>query len=93
MPITRYIVDKVMLPQIAEDIENVMISKAKYVADSQKTEDTMDGFETILVEAKKSLDKQMRFFNTTKNLLEAVSYTHLFWNRKSTTRSVQSRHS
>ena len=72
MPITRYIVDKVMLPQIAEDIENVMISKAKYVADSQKTEDTMDGFETILVEAKKSLDKQMRFFNTTKNLLEAT---------------------
>ncbi|MEI3554408.1 MAG: hypothetical protein V8Q54_07060, partial [Alistipes senegalensis] len=72
MPITRYIVDKVMLPQIAEDIENVMISKAKYVADSQKTEDTMDGFETILVEAKKSLDKQMSFFNTTKNLLEAT---------------------
>lgn len=72
MPITRYIVDKVLLPQIAEDIENVMISKAGYIADSQRTEDTMDGFETILVEAKKSLDKQIRFFNTSKNLLEVT---------------------
>ncbi len=72
MPITRYIVDNIMLPKITEDIENVMISKAKYVEDSQKTEDTMDGFETILVEAKKSHDKGFRFFKTTKNLLEAT---------------------
>lgn len=72
MPITRYIVDKVLLPQIAEDIENVMISKAGYIADSQKTEDTMDGFETILVEAKKTLDKQIRFFNTSQDLLKAT---------------------
>ncbi len=72
MPLTRYIVDNVLLPQIDEDIENVMISKAKYVADSEKTEETMDGFETILVEAKKSHDKAFRFFNTTKNLLEAT---------------------
>ncbi len=50
MSITRYIVDNIMLPKITEDIETVMISKAKYVEDSQKTEDTMDGFETILVE-------------------------------------------
>ena len=71
MPITRYIVDKVMLPQIAEDIENVMISKAKFVEGSQKTEDTMDGFETILAEARKSL-APMQFFNTAKNLLEAT---------------------
>ncbi len=72
MPITRYIVDKVLLPQIAEDIENVMISKAKFVEDSQKTEDAMDGFETILVDAKKSRNKHFRFFNTDKNLLEAT---------------------
>lgn len=73
MPITRYIVDKVLLPQIAEDIENVMISKAKYTEGSDKTEDAMDGFETILVEAKKAADKgRMNFFNTDKNLLEAT---------------------
>ncbi len=72
MPITRYVVDKVMLPQIAEDIENVMILKAKFVEDSQKTEDTMDGYETILVEAKKAHDKRFRFFKNDKNLLEAT---------------------
>lgn len=72
MPLTRYIVDNIMLPKIAEDIETVMIAKAKYVEDSQKTEETMDGFETILVEAKKSHDKGFRFFKTTKNLLKAT---------------------
>lgn len=72
MPITRYIVDNIMLPKIVEDIENVMIAKAKYVDGSQKTEETMDGFETILVEAKKSHDKGFQFFNTNKNLLKAT---------------------
>ncbi len=72
MPITRYIVDNVMLPQIADDIENVMIAKAKYVEDSKKTEETMDGYETILVEAKKSHNKSFRFFKDDKNLLKAT---------------------
>lgn len=71
MPITRYIVDKVLLPQISEDIENVMISKAKFVDESQETEETMDGYETQLVEAKKSGDKHIQFFYDATNLLTA----------------------
>lgn len=72
MPITRYIIENVMLPQIADDIENAMIAKAKYVEDSRKTEEAMDGYETTLVEAKKSHDKRFRFFKNDKNLFEAT---------------------
>lgn len=71
MPITRYIVDKVLLPQISEDIESVMISKAKFVDGTGKTEDAMDGIETQLVEAKKSGDKHIQFFYDSTNLLTA----------------------
>ena len=71
MPITRYIVNNILLPQIAEDIELVMIGKAKYVADSEETHQTMDGIETQLVEAQKSSDSKMRFFKDATNLLNA----------------------
>lgn len=72
MPITRYIIDKVLIPKIAEDVELVMTGKAKFVEGSDKTEETMNGIETQLVEAKKSLDKNINFFNTDVNLLEAT---------------------
>lgn len=71
MPITRYIINQVLLPKIAEDLELVMTGKAKRVEGSEKTEETMNGIETQLVEAKKSLDKRINFFKTDKNLLAA----------------------
>lgn len=71
MPITRYIIDKVLLPKIGEDMEFIT-GKAKFVENSDKTEETMNGIETQLVEAKKTLDKHINFFKTDKNLLEAT---------------------
>ncbi|MEG2063515.1 MAG: hypothetical protein RRY23_00090 [Alistipes sp.] len=71
MPITRYIIDKVLLPKIAEDMEFIT-GKAKYVKGSDKTEETMEGIETQLVAAKRSLDKNISFFANAKNLLEAT---------------------
>lgn len=70
MPITRYIVSNILIPQIAEDLELVMTAKAKYVKDSKETSATMDGIETQLVEALASEDKKgMNFYNGATNLL------------------------
>lgn len=62
MPITKYITEKMLKPQILTDIELRMIAKGKFVEHSwgdavengpgTPPEDSMDGFETILVEAK-----------------------------------------
>ena len=71
MPITRYIIDKVLLPKIGEDMEFIT-GKAKFIEGSDKTEETMNGIETQLIEAKKTLDKHINFFKTEKNLLEAA---------------------
>ena len=70
MPITRYIVNNILMPQIAEDIELVMIGKAKYVEGSEETSKTMNGIEVQLVEAKASADSKMRFFKDAENLLD-----------------------
>ena len=56
MPITRYIVQKILLPSILQDIEMKMIGKGKYKAkenptDAGKPEESMNGIETLLVEA------------------------------------------
>lgn len=77
MPITRYIVNNILLPQIAEDIELVMISKAKYVEGSEETSQTMNGIEVQLVEAKNSSDSKIRFFKDAVNLLTASDETVL----------------
>lgn len=70
MPITRYIVSNILIPQIAEDLELVMTAKAKYVEGSKETSATMDGIETQLVEALASEDKKgMNFYNGATNLL------------------------
>lgn len=68
MPITRYIIDKVLLPKITDDIEMVMIGKAKFVDGSKKTEEVMDGIETQLVEERKTRKKGMWIFDTDKDL-------------------------
>lgn len=71
MPITRYIVSNILIPQIAEDLELVMTAKAKYVEGSKETSATMDGIETQLVEALASEDKKgMNFYKDATNLLE-----------------------
>lgn len=71
MPITRYIVSNILIPQIAEDLELVMTAKAKYVEGSKETSATMDGIETQLVEALASEDKKgMSFYKDATNLLE-----------------------
>lgn len=72
MPITRYIVQNVLMPSIVNDIELKMIAKGKYNEGLDTPEASMDGFETILVNARKSLDKGIRFFNTDVNLRTAT---------------------
>ncbi|OYD44316.1 hypothetical protein CHU00_17560 [Sphingobacterium cellulitidis] len=57
MPITKYIWEQLLYPQILDDIELRMIFKGKYVENSDPNtptdpEDGMDGIETILVDQK-----------------------------------------
>jgi len=70
MPITKYIIENLVKPQILQDIELRMIFKGKYneATDVEENdaatppEDAMDGLETILVEAKTSGNKGINFF-------------------------------
>lgn len=68
MPITKYIINVMLFPQILEDIELRMVFKGKFVEkdfDSDEAgipEDSMDGLETILVEAKTTGDKGINFY-------------------------------
>lgn len=62
MPITKYITDTLVKPQMLQDIEMRMVAKGKYVEKDWNTvnsgdagtapEDACDGFETILVDNK-----------------------------------------
>ncbi|NQD71989.1 hypothetical protein HP439_14780 [Sphingobacterium shayense] len=56
MPITKYIWEELIYPQILDDIELRMIFKGKYVEsttdEATDPEDGMDGIETILVDQK-----------------------------------------
>lgn len=70
MPITRYIVSHILMPQIGEDLELVMTGKAKYVEDSDETSATMNGIETQLAEALVSGGTGIQFFKNATNLLE-----------------------
>jgi polyhydroxyalkanoate synthesis regulator protein len=71
MPITKYIWNELLYPQILNDIELRMIFKGKYVEHTGDTatppEDGMDGLETILVEAKASGTSNIPFFNKYPN--------------------------
>lgn len=57
MPITRYIIENIVMPAVLNDIEMIMIGKGKYKqlapGDPSTPADTMDGLETILVDAYK----------------------------------------
>lgn len=71
MPITRYIVENHILPKTLDDITRSMIGKGKYdpAPASVKTGDagrpaskSMDGYETILVEGKKTGQHKINYF-------------------------------
>lgn len=62
MPITKYITDVLVKPRILQDLELRMVAKGKFIEKSWgdvntndpggKPEDSMDGYETILVDSK-----------------------------------------
>lgn len=71
MPITKYIIENHILPKTLDDITRAMIGKGKYEAApaSVKTGDpgraaakSMDGYETILVEGKKTGAHKINYF-------------------------------
>lgn len=71
MPITKYIVENHILPKTLDDITRSMIGKGKYEAAPASVKDgdngrsaaqSMDGYETILVEGKKSGAYKINYF-------------------------------
>lgn len=70
MPITRYIVENHILPKILDDITVSMIAKGKFidagtVADGdtgKAAKNSMDGFETILVEGKTDENCKINYY-------------------------------
>lgn len=71
MPITKYIVNQLILPRILDDIELRMIFKGKYVesTDDNATapEESMDGIETLLVAQKALGNSKVNFFGQSIN--------------------------
>lgn len=76
MPITRYIVQNILLPSILQDVELRMIGKGKYIETALgvagRAEDAMDGVETLLVAAAKSKDKGINFYPNPVDLTKAT---------------------
>lgn len=80
MPLIKYIIDYMILPQILEDLELKMVWKGKYKEASGVTDgsaatppqDSMNGIETILVEALKNKgtdnDTGINFIDSTLDL-------------------------
>lgn len=87
MPITDYITNVMVLPQVLQDIELRMIAKASYVEQDWSTvsendpgtppEDSMTGFETILIDAKAAVggasDTGINFFSQSINWVTATN--------------------
>lgn len=69
MPITRYILEEHIVPKVLDDITLSMLGKGKYVAAGSKSDgdegtaavNSMDGFETQLVEGKTTEGCKMNF--------------------------------
>jgi hypothetical protein len=86
MPITKYITETLVKPQILQDIELRMVAKGKYVEKDWNTvntgdpgtapEDAVDGFETILVDSKALVGtasaRGINYFNRTINWKNAT---------------------
>ncbi|MEO9474150.1 MAG: hypothetical protein ABJG41_01405 [Cyclobacteriaceae bacterium] len=77
MPITNYITNELLMPRVLQDIELRMSAKGEFeeldwsaISEGdagQVPEKSMDGYETILVNAKASADKGINFFDQTIN--------------------------
>jgi hypothetical protein len=76
MPITLYIWNELIYPALLQDIEMRMIWKGKFIDHAltqaegdvaTPPEDSMDGLETILVDAKTTGDKGVHFYNKFPN--------------------------
>lgn len=78
MPITRYIVENHILPKILDDITVSMIAKGKFVdagtvndGDTGKAaKNSMDGFETILVEGKTDENCKINYYKAAADPME-----------------------
>lgn len=78
MPITKYIIENHILPKVADDITLSMIGKGKFVEvenpqdgdEGSAAVDSMDGFETILVEGRKNPNCKFNFFKAAANPFE-----------------------
>lgn len=77
MPITRYIIEQHILPKIQDDLTRKMVGKGKYEAAPTGQQDgapgrdaaqSMDGYETQLVEAFKTGKSNMHFYKGAKDL-------------------------
>lgn len=73
-PITRFIIENMIMPKVQDDITRVMLGKGKFVEPSADAAEgstgtnainSMDGIETILVEDKKA---EVKKFNHYKNV-------------------------
>ncbi|GAA4137885.1 hypothetical protein GCM10022216_14400 [Sphingobacterium kyonggiense] len=67
MPITKYIINKLVFPKLMDDIEKRMVFKGKYKLKTDPNaasspEDSMDGIETILIAEKANPATKMKFF-------------------------------
>lgn len=75
MPITKYIIEEHILPKTLDDITLSMIGKGKFVDAGQVSDgdegkaakNSMDGYETLLVEGKKDAKCKFNFFKAAKD--------------------------
>lgn len=76
MPITKYIIENHIIPKVLDDITRSMIGKGKYEAapadvrtgdEGRPAAKSMDGFETILVEGKKTGEHKINYFKDAKD--------------------------
>ena len=75
-PVTRYIVEQLIMPKVQDDVTRIMLGKGKYAEPTSVTKDgdvgtsavsSMDGIETILVEDKAAATRKFNHFKAVKN--------------------------
>lgn len=90
MPVVRYIVQQHILPRLMQDISMSMIAKGKFVEKSwdgvsdgdagTPASQSMDGFETILVEGKSDKNIKFNYYKNaqdTREMSDAEVYTYV----------------
>ncbi|MBQ7622259.1 MAG: hypothetical protein IJS66_00785, partial [Bacteroidales bacterium] len=81
MPIVKYLIEEHILPKVTDDITLSMIGKGKYVEVTGARDgdagsaaaDSMDGYETILVEARQSATSKINFFKNAADFRQMTS--------------------